>query len=208
MNNLSGSWLWYLMRASGVVSLILFSVVVALGIAATARVRLRGLPRFATAALHGSLALLSVVFLAIHVGTALADPYAQVRVVDAVVPFTARTHALALGLGVLSADLIVALIATSLLRHRIGLRTWRSIHLVAYLSWPIAVLHTLGEGSDTSQPWMLAVLVCSIGLVAVSVIARLLGRGDPTRPPAAGRRFSVPAVATPERGSRLHSDPR
>jgi sulfoxide reductase heme-binding subunit YedZ len=208
MSNLSGSWLWYLMRASGVVSLILFSLVFALGIAATARVRLRGLPRFATAALHGSLALLSVVFLAIHVGTAVFDPYAEVQLVDAIVPFTARSHALALGLGVLSADLIVALIVTSLLRHRIGLRTWRSIHLVAYLSWPIAVLHTLGEGSDTRRPWMVAVLVCSIGLVTLSVIARVLGRADPARPPAAGRRFSVPAVATPEQGARLHSDPR
>jgi methionine sulfoxide reductase heme-binding subunit len=208
MTNLSGSWEWYLMRASGAVALLLFSAVLALGMASTVRVRLRNLPRFATAALHGSLALLSVVFLAIHIATALADPYAGVGLVDAAIPFAARAHALVLGLGVLSADLIVALVITSLLRHRIGLRTWRAIHLVAYLSWPIAVVHTLGEGSDTHQPWLIAVLVCSIGLVAVSAIARVLGRSDPARPPAAGNCFSVPAVATPEPGARLHSTPR
>jgi methionine sulfoxide reductase heme-binding subunit len=198
MTGLSGSWMWYLMRASGAVSLILFSVVLALGIASTVRIRLRGLPHFATAALHGSLALLSVVFLAIHVATAVGDPYAQVRLVDTAVPFLASSHRLVLGLGVLGADLIVALVVTSLLRHRIGLRTWRAIHLVAYLSWPLALVHTIGEGSDTGQPWLLAVLAFSILLVAASVIARVAGRGDPARPPAAGRRFSPPS--TPVRG--------
>ncbi len=198
MSGPSASWMWYLMRASGTVSLLLFSLVVALGIASTVRIRLRGLPAFATAALHGSLALLSVVFLTIHVATAVADPYAQVRLVDTMVPFLARSHRLVLGLGVLSADLIVALIVTSLLRHRIGLRMWRSIHLVAYLSWPLAVVHTIGEGSDTGRPWLLAVLGFSILLVVASVIARVVGRGDPARPPVAGSRFS--ALSTHVRG--------
>jgi sulfoxide reductase heme-binding subunit YedZ len=197
MTNLSGSWMWYLMRASGVVSLILLTVVVALGIAVTVRVRLPGLPHFATAALHGSVALLSVVFLGIHIATAVGDPYAQVHLVDSVVPFVAGAHALVLGLGVLSADLVAALIVTSLLRHRIGLRTWRAIHLVAYASWPLAVVHTIGEGSDAGRPWLLALVACSIGLVAASVVARLLGRRDPARPPAAGRRSTAPVHPRP-----------
>ncbi len=37
---------------------------------------------------------------------------------------------------------------TSLLRQRIGFRVWRVVHWAAYACWPLAMLHTLGTGSD------------------------------------------------------------
>jgi sulfoxide reductase heme-binding subunit YedZ len=170
MSSVANAPVWYLMRASGVVSLLLLTGVLALGTATRMRTRLGTLPGFATPALHRSLALLSLVFLGVHVATALADPYAKVRLVDAVVPFTAHASALALGLGVLSLDLMAAVIVTSLLRRHVGLRAWRAVHWVAYAAWPLAILHGIAQGSDAGTPWLRAVdgacLAVAIGCIA------------------------------------------
>src|SRR5262249_596089 len=58
---------WYLMRASGLVALILLSCVVVLGVATANRFRPGALPRFVTLTLHRDLSLLAVAFLAVHV---------------------------------------------------------------------------------------------------------------------------------------------
>src|SRR5205807_1844994 len=121
-----------LMRASGVVSLLLLTGVVALGIATTNRWRAGRLARFVTLTLHRDVSLLAVVFVAIHVLTAIIDPYASVSLLSAVVPFTAGAGALWVGLGAVSLDLVLALIVSSLLRRHLSQRVWRGLHWAAY----------------------------------------------------------------------------
>ena len=70
---------WYLMRGSGVVSLLLLTAVSALGMATVSRWRLGRAPRFVTLGLHRNLSLLALVFLALHVLSAVIDPDASVR---------------------------------------------------------------------------------------------------------------------------------
>jgi sulfoxide reductase heme-binding subunit YedZ len=149
--------LWYLGRGTGVASLLLLTVVVALGIATRSGRPVLGLPRFAVAAVHRTASLTAVIFLLIHVGSLYFDPYAQLHVVDFLMPFTGAYRPFWLGLGTLGFDLIAALVVTSLLRHRIGLRTWRAIHWLAYLSWPVALSHALGNGTDNGTWWLRAV---------------------------------------------------
>jgi methionine sulfoxide reductase heme-binding subunit len=159
--------LWYLARGSGAVSLVLLTAVVALGIASRSGRPAFGLPRFAVGAVHRNAGLLSVVLLGIHVTTLLADPYAQLRLVDLVLPFAGAYRPVWLGLGTLGLDLIVALVATSLLRHRLGVRAWRAVHWLAYAAWPVAFLHGLGTGTDAESGWMLAIdAVCLAAVVA------------------------------------------
>ncbi len=164
---------WYLMRASGVVTLILLTGVFVLGIATTSRWRTRRLPGFAALSLHRSISLLAVVFLAVHIVTAVVDPYAAVGVVAVVVPFVAGKSALWVGLGALSLDLTLALIVTSLLRHRLSLRVWRGIHCVAYLSWPLALVHSLGIGSDTGTMWLRGIAGACVAFVVTAVVWRV-----------------------------------
>ena len=164
---------WYLMRGSGVVSLLLLTGVLALGIATAGGARLGSLPRFATMALHRSTSLLATVFVAVHVATAVIDPYAVVRLIDVVVPFTARAQPLWVGLGALSVDLILALIVTGLLRARIGQRAFRAIHWAAYAAWPMALVHSLGLGTDVSTIWMRAVAGACIATVTAALAWRL-----------------------------------
>ena len=158
--------LWYLGRSSGVVSLVLLTLVIALGIATRSGRLLPGLPRFAVSAVHRSTSLLAVVFLVVHVVTLTLDPQSQLRWIDAVLPFGSQPKPLWIGLGAASLDLMFALVVTSLLRQRIGHRVWRAIHWTAYALWPFAVVHTIGTGTDIHRGWMLSLVAACILAVA------------------------------------------
>lgn len=173
---------WFLMRGSGVVSLVLLTGVMALGIATYGGVRLGALPRFATMALHRSVSLLAVAFIAIHVATAVIDPYASVRLIDVIVPFTAGWKPLFVGLGAIAVDVLIALTVTGLLRARIGRRTWRAIHWAAYAAWPAAFIHALGVGTDTPTLWLRAVAIGCVALIGGSIAWRLLLPSDDPSP--------------------------
>jgi sulfoxide reductase heme-binding subunit YedZ len=160
---------WYAARGAGVVCLLLLTVVVGLGIATRSGRPLPGLPRFAVAAVHRNAALLAVTLLGLHVGLLVLDPYAQLRLVDVVLPFTAAYRPLWVGLGTLALDLLVAVVVTSLLRHRLGAVAWRLVHWSAYAVWPLALLHGLRSGTDGGQGWFLA-----LSLLCAAVVAALL----------------------------------
>jgi len=179
----SSQALWYLTRATGLVSLVLLTLVMVLGVSQVQRWSPARWPRFVTAALHRNASLLAVVFLALHIVSAVIDPFAPISIVSAVVPFASPYRTLWLGLGAVAFDLIVALVVTSLLRERMGYRLWRTIHWTAYACWPIAFVHGLGTGSDGRVGWVLGLdLVCLVAVLA-SVIWRLAANWqlDPAR---------------------------
>jgi sulfoxide reductase heme-binding subunit YedZ len=183
--------LWYLSRGTGAITLVLLSASVILGIAGTLRWRPGALtPRFVVDGLHRNVSLIVVVLLTAHVVTSLLDPFAHLRVLDAVVPLASRYRPLWLGFGALAFDLLIALIVTSALRARLGLRAWRVVHWAAYVCWPVAVLHGLGTGTDARSAWLqLLTAACAAGVVA-AVAARLL-RDWPAR---AGLRLGALAL--------------
>ena len=187
---------WYLMRATGVVTLILLTGVTALGVATVNRWRPSRLPRFVTAGLHRSLSLLAVVFLVAHIATALADPYALVGLAAVFVPFVAARGPFWIGLGALSLDLVAALVVTSLLRRHVGARAWRAVHWAAYLAWPLALAHSLGIGTDGYTLWLDAVAGSCLAVVLAAVAWRIraIEPGKRLEPRAAAAATSTPAV--------------
>jgi methionine sulfoxide reductase heme-binding subunit len=161
----SATALWYASRATGVVSLVLLSALMIIGILVNRQGRLPGLPRFAVLGLHRNLSLLAVAFLAVHVITAVADSYVSISVAAAVIPFVSAYQPFWLGLGAVSLDLMAALIVTSLLRRFIGRRAWRAVHWLAYASWPVAVVHSVGSSKDLqSGPLLGLAVACSLGV--------------------------------------------
>jgi predicted ferric reductase len=193
--------LWYTSRATGVVSLVLLTAVLVLGMLVNRQGRLPGLPRFAVTGLHRNVSLLSVAFLAIHVLTAIADPYVTIGLAAAVIPFSSGYKPLWLGLGALSLDLIAALILTSLARARMGRRAWRAIHWLAYGAWPLAVAHSLGSSADMRSGVMLGVLIACV-LAASAALAWRLSRAardipQARRAAATLARISAPAPRRP-----------
>jgi sulfoxide reductase heme-binding subunit YedZ len=165
--------LWYASRATGVVTMLLLTVVVLLGILVNRQGRLPGLPGFAVTGLHRNVSLLALAFLAIHVLTAIVDPFVTIRVAAAVFPFTAGYKPFWLGLGAISLDLIAALIVTSLLRARMSRRAWRAIHWGGYAAWPLAVAHSLGSSADARTGPVLGVLAGCVLATAAALAWRL-----------------------------------
>ncbi|MGW1214835.1 ferric reductase-like transmembrane domain-containing protein [Streptomyces sp. NPDC002499] len=170
---MSSEILWYANRATGAVCLVLFTVVILLGIAVRLRTRLPGLPRFGTVSLHRSLSLSAMVFLALHIAFAVIDSYVDITVVDVVVPFASNYRPLWLGLGTVALDLMLAVVVTSLLRARMGHRAWRAVHWLAYASWPVALIHGIGIGTDTGADWMTWLTVSCVAAVVAAVGIRL-----------------------------------
>jgi Ferric reductase like transmembrane component len=173
------SLLWYATRATGVVALVLLTATVVLGVAGTARFAAPRWPRMLTAGLHRNLSLLSVAFVAAHVLTTVLDSYAPIGWISAIVPFTSPYRTFWLSLGTVSADLLLAVVITSLLRVRLGYRAWRAVHWLGYACWPVALWHGLGTGTDTRLPWLLALDAACVAAVTGALGWRLLLAGRP-----------------------------
>ncbi|MFZ2033941.1 MAG: ferric reductase-like transmembrane domain-containing protein [Candidatus Dormiibacterota bacterium] len=186
---MSDQLLWYTTRGAGAVSLVLLSVVVVLGLLARVRFETRGWPRFLSAAVHRDLALMTLVFLLLHIVTAVVDPFTHLGLVAALVPFGSYYRTVWLGLGTIAFELLIAIVATSLLRQHIGARVWRGIHWLAYLSWPVAVIHGIGTGTDGTAAWMLAIDIVCVVVVAAALLWRLVAA--PPDPLAGERRVAA-----------------
>jgi sulfoxide reductase heme-binding subunit YedZ len=170
---MSGAVLWYVNRATGVVTLVLFTVVVVLGILVRLRTRLPALPRFGTIGLHRSISLLAVTFLGAHIVFAVADSYVNIGFTDVVVPFLSGYRPFWVGLGTVAVDLAIAIAVTRLLRARIGRRVWRAVHWLGYAFWPIAVVHGLGTGTDLASGWALWLTAGCVAAVVIALAVRV-----------------------------------
>ena len=175
MDGITASTLpWYVSRATGVVSLLLLTAVMVLGILVNRQGRLPGLPRFAVTNLHRNLSLMSVVFIVIHVITAVIDGYVSVPLISGVIPFTSGYEGFWLGLGAISFDLMLALIVTSLVRGHLSRRLWKAVHWLAYASWPVAFAHSLGSSTDMQRGLLLGLAVLCAAVLAAALIWRLV----------------------------------
>jgi predicted ferric reductase len=164
---------WYLTRSTGAVALVLLTAAVALGVADVRRWSTPRWPRFAIDSLHRSSALLAMVFLGLHILTSLLDSFARISLIDAIVPFAGSYRPFWLGLGAVAFDLLLAVTITSLLRQRFGFASWRAVHWLTYASWPIALLHGLGTGSDVKSTWMLTLSIACLIVVLVALLVRV-----------------------------------
>lgn len=163
MTFLGESTYWYLARGSGLVSLVLFTVAFSLGLLTAGRVSSQRWPRFVTESLHRSISLSSLIFLTVHVASVVLDTYVSIGILEVFVPFVGSYKPMYLGLGAIALDLILVLVLTGVLRTRMPYRAWRLIHWAAYISWPVAVVHTIGIGTD--QLWSLVTIGASVAVV-------------------------------------------
>jgi methionine sulfoxide reductase heme-binding subunit len=177
--DLHGPGLWYATRATGLVTLLLLTVSALLGILTAGRFASESWPRFLSQGLHRNISLLVLAFLALHVGTTVADTYTSIPLAAAFAPFAGAYKAPWLSLGAVALDLLLALAATSLVRQRIGYRSWRRVHWLAYACWPVAVAHGLGIGTDRNATWVVVLSMACILAVLATVAWRLVAAARP-----------------------------
>lgn len=177
---LHGPLLWYATRAAGLVTIVLLTAAMVLGILNGGRFSSRQWPRFLVQGLHKNLSLLALGFLALHVGTTVIDAYTPISLTDAFVPFLSPYKGFWLGLGAVACDLMIVLALTSLIRLRIGHRAWRIVHWAGYLCWPVAVAHGLGIGTDRSATFVMILTATCVSAVLGATAYRVV-RAIPAR---------------------------
>jgi sulfoxide reductase heme-binding subunit YedZ len=166
--------LWFLDRSAGEVTLLLLTAVLILGIV---RAALPAAYPFLVEGAHTNLALLAIVFGGLHLLAAILDPYAHLGPIDAFVPFASAYRGTWLGLGVISGYLYVSAILSSWPVRRLPRSIWVWVHRGMYGGWLLAILHSLGTGSDARNETFLLLNVAAVGSAFVVFIAVRVAEG-------------------------------
>ena len=167
---------WYVARAGGLVAFALLTLGILAGVLLAGRARLEGWPRFAVEDVHRFLGVLAGAFLTVHVLGILADGYLGLPFSALVVPGLSSYRPLATALGVVGAELLLALALTNHFRKRLTYTTWRRLHVLNFAVWFLAFGHGITAGTDSDTRWATAVYLLASGSVAAASAWRLLRR--------------------------------
>jgi hypothetical protein len=180
-------------------TLVLLTMTMVLGLMTAGRAKGRNWPAFVQQEIHRRLSIMAVVFLALHVLTSILDTYVHIGWLAVVVPFASPYARFWVGLGTISLDLMAAVFASSLLRSRLAPGVWRGIHWLAYGSWPIALAHTFGLGTDAGQLWVDALGAACVLSVAAALWWRLQAEAELPATPATVFDMPAPQPVEPPR---------
>jgi methionine sulfoxide reductase heme-binding subunit len=193
---------WLASRASGLVALMLITLSVTLGLAMAGRVSRNPKLRRTMLAVHEQAALAGLIAIAVHAITLLGDRFLKPGPVGILVPFQIDHAPVYTGLGIIAAYLAAALGLSFYARRRIGAKRWRSLHRATILVYVLAVIHTLGAGSDAGTPWLRAQLALTGAPVLFLLVMRMLPAAKVSGGASAGPPGSAPSQAPRSARSR------
>lgn len=173
---LTSPYLWYTTRATGLVALVLFTIVVCLGTFVSNRVGGTAIGRFELNELHRSISMVAMAFLVLHILTTIVDSYVPTGWLSPVIPMTSNYKRWDVALGAVAFDLMLAVWASSLMKSRIRNGSWRFIHWFSWLAFVAAIVHSFLTGTDTRSGIGLAVVAACAFAVLVTAIWRYVKR--------------------------------
>ena len=142
---------WYLSRASGIVAWALLTLSMVWGLLLSTRMFDRRPSPKGLVDLHRFLGGLSVVFVAVHVGTIVADTYVHFGWTEVLVPFASRWHRGAVAWGVVAFYLLIAVEVTSLFMRRLPRKLWHAVHFGSFGLFAMGTIHAFTAGHDRSN---------------------------------------------------------
>jgi predicted ferric reductase len=157
--------IWYVARAGGVLAYVLITFTVCIGMGLAGRARVPGFPRVAVNDLHRFAGILTGSFIGVHVAGILLDSYVHFSVPQVLIPFAASYRNVAVALGIVAAELLVALAITNRMRKVLPRRVWRRAHYLNFAVWALATIHGITAGTDNATPWMMGIYVAAIATV-------------------------------------------
>jgi hypothetical protein len=176
---------WYAARASGVAAYVVLSIVVALGMTLGGKAKSRVWPRFSVEDIHRFGGLLVGSLIGVHVLAIAADSFLPFSLVQLLVPFTSTYRPLWTGLGIASAEILLALAITNHYRKALPYSFWRKAHYLNFAVWGLASVHGLMAGTDRGAAWLAILYGVSVATVLMLLVWRF-----------AGHVFRSPRVAT------------
>jgi len=180
---------WITACAAGIAALSLASLSVCVGLSAhTQLVQRLGKPKLRV--IHESLSLAALISLACHGLSLFADSYLHPSIADLTIPFVSHYMTLWTTIGILSGWSLALLGLSYYARNRIGTQRWRTLHRFSALAWLLGLAHSLGEGTDSTQPWFIAMVVI-VAAPALALLIRRLARPLLAREPHSSSGLTV-----------------
>lgn len=178
---------WYIARISGIASFVLFTLVICMGLFMSTKLSLKFMrfimPASALESHSFTATYLAFGFLIFHVVSLMFDSFIILKPIEIFVPFLLKRDLttsigvninIPIALGVIALYLALILITTSHLRGKIlNTKIWRKIHYSSFLFYILFLIHGISAGTDTKEPWMIAIYASSgiavIGLLALRI---------------------------------------
>ncbi len=157
---------WYVTRAAGITGYLLLWLSTVWGLAVPSRILQGKLHGVYTFDFHQFISLLSIGFIALHIGVLMLDAYLPFSLAQILVPFIAPYRPLWVGVGVLSFYIILLVTVTFYIRDRIGSKAFRAIHVFSLLAFLGAAVHGLYAGTDSPLP----IVKAMYGVTFLSVV--------------------------------------
>ena len=158
---------WYLSRTAGILAYLLLFVNVCLGLSSKFMGRATESKRFIN--LHKFSGLLAMAFLSLHVFSLLGDKYFNFNLTQLLLPFAAPYRTFWTSMGVIAFYMVIAVTFSSYLRRFISARSWRVLHILAFILFFVALFHGIMAGTDTPALWN-RLLYVTTGTAAVFLV--------------------------------------
>jgi methionine sulfoxide reductase heme-binding subunit len=184
---------WIASRAFGVVALVLVAVSVGMGLAMAMRSAKGPGAMARLRQVHEATALTALIFIAAHGLVLLGDTYLRPGLAGIAIPFAMSHKPLWTGLGVVGGWMAALLGLSFYVRRWIGPRLWRKMHRWTLAVYALAVVHTLGAGTDAGSFWLLVILIATVAPLAVMTAIRLLPSDEPSNRSRPRRRIPLPS---------------
>lgn len=192
--NVAPHLFWITSRAAGGAALLLASASVGLGLMMGSKRKTANKRDFR--AVHEALSLTALAMVALHGLSLLGDAWLNPGVGGIAIPFVGAYRPLWTGLGIVAGYGLAALGVSYYFRDRIGAARWRRAHRLTAVFWLLAIVHTIGAGSDAAQVWFLLISGALVVPAALLLALRWLGRiggESPQRFPTAAASSAPPA---------------
>ncbi len=189
-------WTWYLARTSGITSylLLFLSIIIGIGITSGFIFQLCG-PLIAWA-VHRTVSLALIIFVAIHIITLGLDGYMKFSLADLLIPFYSKYNPLYLSLGIIGFYLLVLIIITSLVLIITKYKAWRFLHYLTFPAFVALFMHGVFLGTDSKTLAMQAVYWITGSVAVLAVLYRLVTfRSSKSRPKIIDNAYSKKATA-------------
>jgi len=164
----SSTLFWITSRAAGTTAMVLSSAAVG-----------RGGPE--RRSLHEILSLSTMVAIAVHGLSLLADSWLHPTVLDITVPFATSFRTLPTSIGIIAGWGMIILGLSYYARRRIGQARWKVIHRFTAAVWLLGLAHAFAEGTDAGKLWFIALIGLTAAPALVLLIVRHARPGSPVR---------------------------
>lgn len=187
---------WLASRASGIVAILLLTYTVLIGLMMGGKLVQRLLARPGRGSLaikqlletHEYASIAALIAICVHGVTLLGDAFLHPTASQLLIPFVSEYRTFYTGLGIIGGYVTALLGLSFYARKHIGTARWKKLHRWTLGGYGLAVVHTLGAGTDAASRWFQVPLLASAGAVVLiftvrmSSIARTRAAGKKHRP--------------------------